>query len=408
MDIPLAGDHGLLRTLNARAVLEVLDTDEPQDRVQIAAATGLSRPTVTQTLRGLVDSGAVVEAHQDGEHGAPSTAIYRLEVDRAFALAVDLGRRTIRAALVDITGTVRSRAEAPAVGPDPLVRARVVAGLAARCVAVLDPSVDLGAIHHAVVGVPAIVSPDGVAVRRVPGHEKGGAALHDALEHEIGCSVVLENDVNVAALAEQRLGAGRGAHTFVELWLGDGFGSGLVIGDRLHRGAAGGAGEISFLPQPGQSLGAETIGPVAITALLVEAGLAPDLSVAQVVELDVAGDDRAGFVLDEVCSRLAVIAAQMTLVLEPELFVLAGAGAHDAIVGRVRTILSEQLAVLPIRVAPSTVGTDAVVQGAAGLARDALREATFRAAVAAVPARTPEIVEPAAEGGSGRSAEASA
>ena len=66
--------------------------------------------------------------------------------------------------------------------------------------------------------------------------------------------VEYENDVNLAAVAEQRLGAARGHDDFVLLWNEEGLGAALVIGGRLHRGWTGGAGEVGFLPVPGTPL----------------------------------------------------------------------------------------------------------------------------------------------------------
>lgn len=73
------------------------------------------------------------------------------------------------------------------------------------------------------------------------------AALHPV-------PVEYENDVNLAAVAERRLGAARGHEDFVLLWNGTGLGAALVIGGRLHRGWTGGAGEIGFLPVAGTPL----------------------------------------------------------------------------------------------------------------------------------------------------------
>ena len=68
-----------------------------------------------------------------------------------------------------------------------------------------------------------------------------------------GCPrrVLVENETNLAALAEQRDGAARDRDTFVLLWLGHGIGAAVVLDGTLRRGASGGTGEIGFLPVPG-------------------------------------------------------------------------------------------------------------------------------------------------------------
>lgn len=287
------------------------------------------------------------------------------------ALAVDVGHRRVRVAVVDLAGTVRARADRGRAPRDDRARARLVGRLARACLDVLraegvpDPR-----LRSAVVGVPAVVL-DGTFVRRVPGHEKGGPVLHDALEAELGCPVVLENDANLAALAEQRLGAGRDEPAYALLTLGVGLGAGLVLDGRLHRGVAGGAGEIGFLPQPGLPLGAETLGAASVALLAEEAGLPAGLHPDDVVALAEDGDARAHGVLDALAERLALVVAAVTLVVEPGLFVLGGSAAHPEVVGRVRRYLHDRLRVLPVRVEAATV-PDPVLEGASGLARQAL------------------------------------
>src|SRR5690606_40707886 len=62
-------------------------------------------------------------------------------------------------------------------------------------------------------------------------------------------SADLENDVNLAALAESTSGEGEGLDSFALLMLDDGLGAGFIINGALHRGASGIAGEVQFLPQ---------------------------------------------------------------------------------------------------------------------------------------------------------------
>src|SRR5690606_32932878 len=94
------------------------------------------------------------------------------------------------------------------------------------------------------------------------------------------------------------------------------------------------------------------------------------------------GDGASCDVLDEVAERIGVVAAAVALVVEPELFVLTNHAARPPIAERVQRFLGEKLAVLPVRVVPSELTSDAVVVGAARSASDALRDEVFRAAAA--------------------------
>ena len=71
--------------------------------------------------------------------------------------------------------------------------------------------------------------------------------LRDRLEQRFGLPVALENDANGAAVAEHRLGAGRGSRHMVLLTLGTGIGGGLILNGELYRGAIGAAGELGHM-----------------------------------------------------------------------------------------------------------------------------------------------------------------
>ncbi|MFJ4108426.1 ROK family transcriptional regulator [Oerskovia enterophila] len=379
----LAGDQRLLREINARAVLDVLDAHDTLGRPEIVAATGLSKTTVAHTLRTFVEQGVVEEAGLDHERRGPAATLYRVDPEHGYALAVDIGHVRVRVALIDLVGRIRARAEQPLSAKDPAARASVVEKLAAHCVAAVGHDVGTAsvAIRCAVVGLPAIVDLDHAMVRRVPGLEKGGPTLHAALEEGLGCPVLLENDVNLAAIAEQRSGAGKDLRSFVLLRLGIGVGAGIVIDGKLYRGASGGAGEVAFLPQPGRALGAESIGAASLATAARDAGLPADLAPHEVLDLAAGGDERAVAVVDELSGRLAVLIASISLLLEPQKIFLAGVASEDAVLRRVQAYLADRVGILPIVVEPSRVAADAVLLGAAALARDTLRDQAFSAAV---------------------------
>ncbi|WP_220447905.1 ROK family protein [Nonomuraea diastatica] len=96
-------------------------------------------------------------------------------------------------------------------------------------------------------GAPGLVDPRTGELgsgNEVPGWRPG---LISSLGRRLGVPVLLENEVDLAAVAELRTGAAQGSEDFVLLWLGDATGAAVVLGGRLRRGASGGAGEIGFL-----------------------------------------------------------------------------------------------------------------------------------------------------------------
>src|SRR5690606_41188497 len=75
--------------------------------------------------------------------------------------------------------------------------------------------------------------------------------IHEALAGDLNREVTIDNDVNLAAIAERADGAAKGVDEFVLLWSSRGLGMAVMLGGRLHRGRSGSAGEIGYLPVPG-------------------------------------------------------------------------------------------------------------------------------------------------------------
>ncbi|MGI5489415.1 ROK family protein [Microtetraspora malaysiensis] len=381
----LAGPQGLLRSINARAVLDVIDREGPLGRPEITRATGLSKTTVAQALRELVAREVVDEAGTDTARRGPAATLYRIAPRCAFGLGVDIGHLRVRVAVVDAAGEVLARAEAPAPRRDAAALADAVTVLASECAE--RAGIGLATVGQAVIGVPAIVGRDGRTIRRAYGLPQGGKGLVEAIERDLPMPLLLENDVNLAAVAEQRFGACADVGDFVLLGVGVGLGAGIVLGGRLHRGFAGGAGEVGFLPHPATELGTEVLGARRIAEQARAAGIAGRPSPRELFERARGGDEKALAVVDATARRIAHVAASIALVIEPELFVLGGAvGANaDLLLGRVRDHLARDAAPLPIRVIASGVPDDAVLRGAVWLARHHARERAFAAAMGAPP-----------------------
>src|SRR5262245_50588021 len=125
-----AGPQRLLRLLNGRAVLEALDREGgPLTITDLAGRIDLSRPTVAAAIGLLLERGVITELGPMTARKGPAPARYEVNADCAFAIGVDVGHRRIRAAVADVTGRVRARAEQDGT-PD---RAALVDRIVAMC-----------------------------------------------------------------------------------------------------------------------------------------------------------------------------------------------------------------------------------------------------------------------------------
>ncbi|MCX5208673.1 ROK family transcriptional regulator [Kitasatospora sp. NBC_00240] len=382
------------RAINDRLALNLLLEQGPLTATELRELTGLSRPTVSDLLDRLQRSGLVALAGERGEQRrGPNARLYALVASRAHIAAIDVRSVGVSLVIADLAGHTLATAEIPA-GPEP---ADGTEGLAERTVStLLDTAHQAGVeqLHTVAVGIPGLVDPATGRLDNTGGLPGWHTDLIAELRELPGTGLILENEVNLAAITEHRTGAARDRDTFVLLWLGHGTGAGVVLDGRLRRGASGGTGEIGFLPVPGTDRlptasdcegGFHTlVGSGAVCAMARALGLpadeAGDAAAAEaVVHAAVAAGPAGAPFLDAFADRVAVGAAALCVVLDPGCVVLGGevgrAGGAE-LAGRVGRKLAE-LSPLRTEVRVGAVGGGGVLGGAVLLACDAARRDLF-------------------------------
>jgi predicted NBD/HSP70 family sugar kinase len=364
----------LLRELNDRAALESLLPGEPLTRAQLAEATGVSKVTVAQMLTRLEDRGLVYVAGEVAGGRGPNAALYSVVPSSAYVAALYVESGLVSTAVADVTGRVIAEVrEDPDGAEDPVV---LVCGAVDR--ACRRAGVSVSALSSFVIGSPGVVDPSTgdprLAVNLPAWHEGVLAELRGALRRP----VVIENDVNLAAMAERAFGAAADVDDFVLVWIGVGLGLATVLGGRLHRGAAGAAGEIGYLPVPGAPVTPDVRHPAwggfqwlagagAVRTLAGAYGFGGQTagdSVRAAVEL--AGTPRADEFIGELAHRVALGVASVCTVLDPGLVVL---GAEVGLAGGTelaRRVAAEVTGMCPARprIVPTEVSSEPVLRGA--------------------------------------------
>ncbi|MGA4841873.1 ROK family transcriptional regulator [Streptomyces sp. G45] len=376
------GTPRVLRAMNDRAALDLLAAHGPLTRTRIGELTGLSKPTTSQLLTRLESAGLVRTTGRESGRPGPNAVLYEIDptVGRVAALSADPTGLT--ALVADITGREvgRFRIEADAVAED--VRHRT----AQLVVEAVDGALAQAGLGHddlraTVIGTPGAIDPHSGQLRYAP-HLPGwhSRTLRAELAEVLGTPVTIENDVNLAAIAEQYEGAAQDHDDFVLAWLDEGVGAAIVLGGTLLRGATGGAGEIGYMPVPGAPLlrggpgekpgsyrgGFESL--VSAAVIRRRAGGKP---------LTEALADPV--VRDELAHHIATALTAVVAVVDPELVVLSGlvpqAGGEE-----LRRRVEEEMTglVLPrplVRV--SDLHGDPILTGALRTALDQARDALF-------------------------------
>ncbi|WP_329221358.1 ROK family transcriptional regulator [Streptomyces microflavus] len=357
------GTPRVLRAMNDRAALDLLLEHGPLSRTRIGKLTGLSKPTASQLLARLEAAGLVVATGTSEGRPGPNAQLYMVNARAAHVAGLDVNERRIVAAVADVTGTTVGQFELATPGrrADSVVR-QVADALDG---AVKEAGLTRADIHRVVIGTPGAFDPSTGRLRyasHLPGWHS--PTLLDELAAYLPMPVEYENDVNLVAVAEQRLGAARGHDDFVLLWNEEGLGAALVINGRLHRGFTGGAGEVGFLPVPGTPLvrqvvkansggfqelaGAQSV-PRLAKALGIDTPQQPYAkAAATLLERAAAAyeqDEALTELLGQYAHRLATGLASVTAVLDPGLIVLSG-GAVAAGGEVLRSLIQSELAEL--------------------------------------------------------------
>jgi glucokinase len=158
--------------------------------------------------------------------------------------------------------------------------------------------------------------------------------LAQELAARSGLPVAADNDANLAALAEHRLGGARGSRVSLTVTLGTGIGCGIVIEGRVFRGAWGGAGELGHLPLSRNARACpcgvlDCVEPEAAgTALAEEARRLGLAGPGELCERALAGDGMAREALDRIADRLGAVIGTAINLFNPEIVLLGGGGSR--------------------------------------------------------------------------------
>ena len=375
-------------------LLRLLRDDGPRSRAELGDAVELSRSRLAVELDRLVELGLVETAGLAASRGGRRSSIVRIARNTRF-LGIDIGATSIDVAVTDGELRVLSHEAEPVDvrrGPE------VVIGRALEMVGKLRAADTAGALAGAGAGVPGPVSfAQGVPVSPpiMPGWNH--FPVRDAFASELGCPVLVDNDVNIMALGEKHAGIARSVDDFLFVKIGTGIGCGIVVGGEVYRGVSGSAGDIGHIRVDdagpmclcgntgcleaffgGSALARDALAAARtdrspeLTGLLERNGT---LTAADVAAAAAAGDPVSVAMIREGGRRVGQVLAGLVSFLNPGLIVIGGgvAGIGHSLLAEIRGVVyrrSLPLATGNMPIVLSELGGEAGVVGAARLISD--------------------------------------
>jgi len=233
------------------AEVEVMRALRKQGRVsrtEISNITGWSKAKASQEIRGLVDKGYLVEVGEGASQGGRRPRLLRINNQLGYIAGIDIGATSLDIALADVTGAILQRQSEPTdvhLSPETVLGrcSEMLLNLIQTQGAASDQILGIG------VGVPGPVDfARGVLVAPPLMPEWENFLIRDFFKKTfISAFVVVDNDVNIMALGEQRAGEGTGVDHFIFIKIGTGIGAGIISNGKLHRGSDGSAGDIGHI-----------------------------------------------------------------------------------------------------------------------------------------------------------------
>ena len=302
----------------------------------------------------------------------------------ALAIGIDLGGSRLKCALVDGGGRLVRFDVRPAgtgVGGEGPLEA-IVAAVADLARSEPGPVVGVG------LGVPGAIDPErGALVGSTP-HVPGWVdfPVRDTVAARVGLPVLVDNDANFAALAEQRKGAACGRRVVLVLTVGTGVGCGIVADGRVFRGGWGGAGELGHLPVGSGEIACACGVPRCIEPEISGEGMAryaaarglPWREPPAIFAAAEQGETAARALVGQMAEGLGRVIAIGVQILNPEVVVIGGGVAEEgeALLAPVRSA-ARRHTLAPLRrglaIVPAAFGERAGAVGAALAAWDAAR-----------------------------------
>jgi N-acetylglucosamine repressor len=241
-------DSRAMREVNRSIVLDIIRRGGKVSRTDLAKRSALTKPTVSAIVDDLIARGIVQEVGFGKTVATGGRRARLLEFNDASAayLGIRFGVHTTTVAIADARGEVRAIKETATVTGDAHASIRAALGLLDG--ALEEAGLPRGRLQSVGVTVPGMVDTRSGIVAFAPNLAWTDVPVRSLLQQALDLPVVVHNVTNSGAIAEGRVGAAKGARSYVWVYVGHGVGAGIVIDGQLFSGTKGFSGEIGHCP----------------------------------------------------------------------------------------------------------------------------------------------------------------
>ena len=379
-----------MKTMNTASLFSLLRECGPQSRSDLARISRLSKPTVSEQVADLISRGLVIEVGQPesvSRRGKRPTLL-RVNEDCGIVIAASISTSSVKAWEARLDGSVKNQVELaiqPAFGPDFVINTLKEAIRSVLQNAAAVPP------HRRLISVsaPGLVDVrNGIVLETDNVFGWRDVSLGSALHWEFGIPVVVDNDVNLAVLAEARYGGGQEEQFFVLIHLDTGLGLGICMNGAPYHGQHWAAGEIAHMVPDPSIIGVSTGGRGHLESIVAMDRVSERISelahrspgpladllktrppLQALLQAASQGQESAEDLIQELTRVLGAAIANVSACYDPGKIILLGS-LFTALFDRIRPVF-ESVIRWPVKLELSNVGDDVSLRGAlvAGLTR---------------------------------------
>jgi len=379
MSYPITITASDMREINRSAILEIIRRESPISRTAIAERLNVSLPTVMRIVESLIEEGFVRLQGTTEWSGGRRRPLLEFNSDRYVVLGVDMGGTKMYGALSDLGGKILAEVNISRHGTSGEDSFNYLSTLIDKLL--YNSGVEKERVRGIGVGAPGVtLHKEGIVTWAYTLHWDK-FPLKARLAERYDLPIIVDNDVNLAALGELWFGTGQNVQDMILIAIGTGIGAGVIIDGALYRGSNEASGEIGNMIPGREFLGKNYQDFGALESVASGTGIASrareilksqrsqqeliDLTAEDVFDAARKGEQWAWIIINETVDYLAVAIANLVSAFDPELIVLGGgvSKSADMLIGPILARIAGTIP-NPPRLVVSNLGLQATVMGA--------------------------------------------
>ena len=379
MGYPLTITGPAMREINRSAVLEIIRRDSPTSRTAIADRLEISLATVMRIVDELIEQGFVRSQGSTEWSGGRRRSLLEFNADGYVVIGIDMGGPKIYGAISNLGGEVLEEIFLDQhTSPENDGYERLT-GLIDKLLS--SPKLEGRRVRGIGVGVPGVTLHNEGIVKWAYAYQWKEFPLKAKLSERYNLPIIVDNDMNLAALGELWFGVGQNTQNMICMTIDIGIGAGIIIDGALYRGSHEASGEIGnmipnreFLRKNYQEFGAlESVasgtGVVERAKQVLQTRRTPidieALTIEKIFDSARQGQKWARDIVDDTLDNLAIVITNLTVSFDPDLIVLSGATTDftDLIIEPILERINGAVPIAP-KLAVSKLGRRAIVMGA--------------------------------------------